>query len=274
MAKRVFPLVCFLFLFCFVANAEESFPYLGNITADLVHIRAGQSTAFESLGQLDTGEKVVVVGKKYSWYKIKLPLRAQCYISVKFIQKRGDNIGSVTGNPVNLRAGPGEDFAIIGKLPRETLVRLKGKTESWYRIEPVEGSFGWVSAQFVAYESKNVPSPRIVADPTRNIYKQKQIQKVLEPVKKVKEKAGPKQKDGIISVVGRLEDLGRIYLGYKDIRHKLVVDGKIVYLLEGNHVILDSMVTQRVNIIGKIKDYPRDPFQYPVLLIKKINFVL
>ena len=58
------------------AAVPEEFPILGEVTSDAVSIRAGQSASFEKIGQLKTGDQVVVMAKDYGWYKIKLPLEA------------------------------------------------------------------------------------------------------------------------------------------------------------------------------------------------------
>ena len=65
---------------------------------------------------------------------------------------------------VNLRAGPGTDFAIIRTLPVDTLVELQSRRdengERWYEVRSGEDS-GWVSGAIVqldAAQSAALPS--------------------------------------------------------------------------------------------------------------------
>jgi len=50
---------------------------------------------------------------------------------------------------VNVRAGPGAGFALIGKLPRGVSKEILGKSEDskWWQIE-YEGKVGWIAADF------------------------------------------------------------------------------------------------------------------------------
>lgn len=51
----------------------------------------------------------------------------------------------VTGNMVNVRAGPDTKFAVAGKLTRNTFVAEIGRDEKWLHvISPSEGVAGWV----------------------------------------------------------------------------------------------------------------------------------
>ena len=145
--------------------AKEQFPFLAEVMTDKVHIRAGQNKSFESLGRLAKGAAVVVVGRSYDWYKIKLPANALSYIRNDYLQMLGDNIGEVVSQRVNVRAGAGVNFTSLGQLSKGTKVRVFETAQGWYKIEPMEGCYGWVAVEFLAFKSQEIPSQAAVRFP-------------------------------------------------------------------------------------------------------------
>lgn len=175
MNKPLIGLSLFLLLTCGFAWAKEEFPYLAEVTEDNVNVRAGQDKSFESVGRLSKGTEVVVVGKEYGWYKVKLPDAAKCFISSKYIKGHGGGIGEVTGNRVNVRAAAGEKFTSLGQLQKGTLVRIRDKTNDWFQIEPLEGIYGWISEEFLKFKSKIIPPTNVVQLTIRKIYVRQRI---------------------------------------------------------------------------------------------------
>jgi hypothetical protein len=62
-----------------------------------------------------------------------------------------DAMGTVTANILNVRSGPGLNYAVIGALTRGEQVRLLGRNNAatWLRMETSAGFQGWVSAQYI-----------------------------------------------------------------------------------------------------------------------------
>ena len=87
-----------------VFAAQEFFPFLGEITANKVNVRAGQSVNFEKLCSLEAGDQVIVIEKNFSWYKIRLPECAESYVSAKYIQLLDGHFGEISGDRVNIRS--------------------------------------------------------------------------------------------------------------------------------------------------------------------------
>jgi len=156
----------FLFLSTTIAFAEEKFPFLAEVSAPSVNIRAGQHSNFEKLCRLNKGVQVIVVARSYSWYKIKLPLDAKSFISQNYIQLTNDKTGVVSANRVNVRAGPDPNTTALGQLKKGASVKILEKLPGWYRIEPIEGTYGWVSAQYLTFKSSSIPAPSNPPAPT------------------------------------------------------------------------------------------------------------
>jgi SH3-like domain-containing protein len=256
-------------------NAQPSetagFPYQGEIISDKVNIRAGQNENFETLGRLKKGEKVVVTDRSYSWLKIRLPSQAGSYVHSQFVMILEDGIGQVRGNRVNVRARPKLEASILGQIHKGDLVKVleESPAAGWLKVEPVNGLYGWISANFVTFYSQDVPAPRIVQPPVRNVYQKRRM---------AIQKAGRARQDSHAAAakapeplaVGVINALGSSSLS-AEIRHRLDADGR-VYFLKGYRSMLDGFVRQKVKIQGEIQ--PDIPSAAPVVLVTRIELVL
>lgn len=143
-------------------GGAQNFPYVAEVSADKVRIRAGQNENFEELGLVGLGDKVVVVAESYGWFKIKLPVSGQGYVHASLVQELGGGEGLIKGNRVNVRARPRINTSIIGSLDRGTAVLLQERKDDWFRIQPVEGCFGWIKGSFLKFVSQDAPPPVLV----------------------------------------------------------------------------------------------------------------
>lgn len=58
-------------------------------------------------------------------------------------------IGTVTGSGVNVRAGPGTEYAILTQLEISTQVTVIGVEDGWARVRLADGREGFISTRFV-----------------------------------------------------------------------------------------------------------------------------
>lgn len=61
-------------------------------------------------------------------------------------------VAEITGDNVNMRSGPGTNYYRCGKLNQGARVEVVGSQFSWSRIVPPEGSFSWISKQYVSID--------------------------------------------------------------------------------------------------------------------------
>lgn len=250
-------LLCFGIFDC---QAEEAFPFVARVTAKTANLRAGQNANFELLGQLKKDDQVVVVAASFDWRKIKLPLEAKAYVSSQFIKELGQGIGEVTGNRLNIRAGALANASIIGQLKKGDLVRILEKKDNWYRIQPPDQSFGWVSKDFIEFQSSEIPSARLVQAPA-----------AAEAIGKTPaDNASVQSPSDLVLASGVVENLGIKTISL-EIRHSVQSDGK-TYALQGYRHMLDGFLNQKVKIEGKLQ--PDIKSENPVLLVTKITLVL
>ncbi len=159
--KYINSLLIILSLFTSTAYAQEDtnekFPKTGYVKDGAVEVKAGDNINFETICVLSKSEPVRIIDKRYSWYKILLPRKAFLYISKDYVSLTSDEkgIGIVNAGRVNLRAGAGTRYSIIGQVSKPEKVLIISEDNGWYKIEPPYGSAGWVqSNQVVLSEQK------------------------------------------------------------------------------------------------------------------------
>ena len=61
-------------------------------------------------------------------------------------------IAEITDDNVNIRSGPGTNYYHCGKLNSSDRVTVVASKYSWSHIIPPEGSFSWISKQYVSID--------------------------------------------------------------------------------------------------------------------------
>ncbi len=149
-------------------------PVSGKVTAQ-INVRENPSTSSESMGMLGINSEVEIIGKSANedWYKIRFISPSgesgEGWGAAEYILTEGEpDVPVVSGsNPstgdestngqttqqINVRIGPGTDFAVLGLLNNGEGVALTGKNlgGAWLQIEFVSGNDdkGWVFASYV-----------------------------------------------------------------------------------------------------------------------------
>jgi uncharacterized protein YraI len=133
-----------------------AFPYFAEITGDNVTFRSGPGTNFYMCGKLNKGDKVKVVSKQYSWYRIVPPAKSFCWISTQYVKLDPENpgFGILTGDRVRVYAGsdgvkPHHSTSLLGKINKGERVKLLGQElDDYYMIAPPAFAYLWVSTYF------------------------------------------------------------------------------------------------------------------------------
>jgi uncharacterized protein YgiM (DUF1202 family) len=160
----------------FTSNPPTQTPKLilaeGTLTIK-VNVRNGPGTEYESLGQLNGGEKVQIASKNKAgtWYQILYAPASsgRGWVTAQYVQvKTGVEIPlEATATPagptgvvlqrLNVRSGPGTTFDTLGTVEAKTVLFLTGKngTASWFQIDYAAGpgGRGWVTAQYIQTEA-------------------------------------------------------------------------------------------------------------------------
>ena len=139
-----------------------------------VNVRAGPGTGYESLGLLNAGQTVQVAAQSGdgTWFQILYPAGpgGMGWVSAQFVETGGKPVPSLTpqvtpitgpagtaSQRLNVRSGPGTNYATLGILEANTTVALTGKNETgtWLQIAYPSGpgGRGWVTAAYVQVTS-------------------------------------------------------------------------------------------------------------------------
>ncbi len=134
--------------------SEVTPPKPGIVSADRVNVRARASLIGERVTQLRKGDKVSVLAKvtvapprknePVDWLRIVMPAAGQTWVYLGFVEE-----GKVTVNKLNVRAGDGERFSIVGRLAKGDVVKEKRTAGDWIEIEHPEGAHAYIAAKFI-----------------------------------------------------------------------------------------------------------------------------
>jgi len=160
MKKITFVLLASIILYAWGRNsscqslaAEANLAYYtAKITADSVNLRSGPGTNFEILRKINKGELVLVLGKKLDWYKIELPRNTRAFIHSEFIGTKSLIYGEINADNVNVRAGEGTNFNVIGQLNKGDAVEILERGKDWYHIYPYKNCFAWAHKDYLKKE--------------------------------------------------------------------------------------------------------------------------
>ncbi|HTG43509.1 MAG TPA: SH3 domain-containing protein [Verrucomicrobiae bacterium] len=120
-----------------------------------INVRGQPSLIGEVITQLQKGEKVTVLeqlknerskgGEPTNWAKIKLPANTPVWIFSELVKE-----GAVAANRLNLRAGPGDNYSVIGRLNKGEKVTVIRNMGDWAEIEAPPDAYAFVDASLLA----------------------------------------------------------------------------------------------------------------------------
>ena len=134
--------------------SEVTPPESATVSADRVNVRARASLIGERVTQLRKGDQVTVLakvtvappreGEPADWLRIAMPAAGQTWVHMGFVKE-----GKVTASKLNVRAGGGERFSIVGRLAKDDAVKEKRTAGDWIEIEHPAGAHAYIATKFV-----------------------------------------------------------------------------------------------------------------------------
>ena len=128
-------------------EGEEKAP-LYMVTCRTLNVRMGPGTSYAKLGTLSRG---TLISGEYENGWVKFTYNGQtAYSSADYLmQVDGDLSGlHVTCRTLNVRAGAGTNFDILGTLSRGTEISVRDVLPGWYEIDFL-GGIGYVSSAYI-----------------------------------------------------------------------------------------------------------------------------
>lgn len=129
----------------------------GTVNATALHIRKSPSTSSTVLGKFYNNDKVEIISKEGSWYKVKYK-NDTAYVYSAYINLNNSNSTStknegkkyeVTCNILNLRKGPSTSSSKVGRLKRGDVVTLIETSGKWFYIKDSSGNKAYVHSDYV-----------------------------------------------------------------------------------------------------------------------------
>lgn len=126
------------------------------VKADIVNVR-GQPTIFsEVVTQLKQGEPVTILeeiaitkpkaGEPQKWVRIQMPANVPVWLNSTYIDAASN---TVKARKLNLRAGPGENYSVIGILVQGDSVKPIRSKADWTEIECVTNAYAFVASDLL-----------------------------------------------------------------------------------------------------------------------------
>ena len=140
-----------------VAGAGEDGSYAGEVTASRLNLRAGPGDAFQAVHRVDRGVRLIVRGphpSRADWLRVEVPGGFKAWVYARFVAKRKDGGGILTGDRVMIRPRPTTLYhQLDGRLARGEKLRIVGmkKTEEgdWYQVVVPSRFWLYASASYI-----------------------------------------------------------------------------------------------------------------------------
>lgn len=134
------------------------------VTQKSVNVRGQAAINSEVITRLQRGDRVTVldlVTKKpkldepANWAKVALPTNAAVWVNHSFINAADK---TVVPKKLNVRSGPGENYSVIGRLAKGTVVKEIETKGDWLKIEPPAETYGFIAAHLLSNEPAAPPA--------------------------------------------------------------------------------------------------------------------
>jgi uncharacterized protein YgiM (DUF1202 family) len=151
-------------------------PGAAEVAAPNLNVRGQAGLKGEFITHISKGQTVTVLqqinldkhkaNEPAQWAKIAFPTNGQVWVLSKFI----DANKTVAPKKLNLRAGPGENYSVIGMVEHGTPVTEITSKGQWTRIEPPQNAYAFVAAMYLKQDASgtiaaNIP-PSTETEPT------------------------------------------------------------------------------------------------------------
>lgn len=145
------------------------------VTGHTINVRGRASLRGEVISKLKAGDAVTVIesiavekpkpGEPAQWAKIAFPTNAQAWVFAEYVDPTNK---TVLPPRLNLRAGPSENYSVIGTLSRGEPVNEVLVKANWMQIVPPTNAFAFVAAELLKQEAPEAPAapPPAVTTPT------------------------------------------------------------------------------------------------------------
>ncbi len=150
--------LCAVVLLCLPASlgraaGDAVTAVVARVAAERVNLRARPDMKSEVVATVQRGDRLAVLSEQLAWVEVAPPDSVEAWIHRDFMQQ-----GAVVGDQVNLRSGPGINYAVVGKAPAGAVLGERARFGDWIRVAPL-GARAWVNRNFVELLRPPPPLP-------------------------------------------------------------------------------------------------------------------
>ena len=144
MKRRFVMLVAFA---CFASYGlgQNSLPVKVRVLKDNTNLRAKPALNVEVVGQVSANQELTIKSMDLEWVEVVTPTNIDFWMLGDYLK---DGV-VVCRQTVNVRAGPGINFSIVGQLTNGAKVEVRGNLADWIKLAPPGGCSLWVSRPLV-----------------------------------------------------------------------------------------------------------------------------
>jgi SH3-like domain-containing protein len=126
------------------------------VKGDNVNLRTRPTIDAEAIkdAMMMRGEELIYVSQTNNWVEVELPEYLDCWVASKYVQN-----GLVTPNKLNIRSGPSLNYSVVGVVPRDTKLAVRGEFNDWLKIGPPKGCRAWIFGELVDIIEPPKPEP-------------------------------------------------------------------------------------------------------------------
>jgi len=142
------------------------------VHGERVNVRGTPSLVGEVITQLKGGETVTVLeeitvakpktGEPNKWLRIQMPANTPVWVNTGFVDRTNK---TVLPRKLNVRAGPGENYSVVGVLERGDTVKEIRVVDNWTEIETPAKAYGFVAAEYIALPDAAAAAVAVAAVP-------------------------------------------------------------------------------------------------------------
>lgn len=152
-------------------SGGEIVPGPATVAGDRVSVRGQPGFTGEVITRLDAGAEVNVLelvererpaaGEPAHWARIQMPAGTPVYVFAQFVDGATKTVQPAR---LNVRAGPGERFSIVGSMTRGDRIEELQTEGNWIKIQAPPTAYAFIAAELLV---QTPPAPPIVATPVQ-----------------------------------------------------------------------------------------------------------
>jgi uncharacterized protein YgiM (DUF1202 family) len=141
-------------------------PAAATVKQESLNVRGQPSFVGEVVAHLKRGETVTVLeqitlattkkGEPANWARISMPTNTPVWVDAEFIDPKSK---AVLARRINVRGGPGENYSVVARLEKGTIVKEIRRNKNWMEIETPANAYAFVAADYLEIQAPAAPSP-------------------------------------------------------------------------------------------------------------------